>query len=75
MTRVTLAEPGRDQNVDRLADEICLFVPEELLRSTIDERDLSLRADRLLKSASLDERQIMEELLLRLQQRAHKVAA
>lgn len=34
-----------------------------------------LRADRLLKSASLDQRQIMEELLLRLQQRAQKVAA
>lgn len=34
-----------------------------------------LRADRLLKSASLDERQIMEELLLRLQQRAQRAAA
>lgn len=34
-----------------------------------------LRADRLLKSASLDEHQIMEELLLRLQQRALRSAA
>ena len=34
-----------------------------------------LRADRLLKSASLDELQIMEELLLRLQQRALRSAA
>jgi DNA polymerase-3 subunit delta len=34
-----------------------------------------LRADRLLKSASLDEAQIVEELLLRLQQRALRSAA
>ena len=34
-----------------------------------------LRADRLLKSASLDDRQVMDELLLRMQARRQEVAA
>jgi DNA polymerase III subunit delta len=34
-----------------------------------------LRADRLLKSSSLSERQILEELLLRIEQRSRKTAA
>ena len=40
-----------------------------------DAIDDLLRADRLLKSCSLDERQILEEMLLRLEQRATKRAA
>ena len=40
-----------------------------------DAIDDLLRADRLLKSSSLDERQILEELLLRLEQRASRRAA
>ena len=55
----------------RIARQARKWHPEALDRALGD----LLRADRLLKSASLDERQIMEELLLRLQQRAHKVAA
>jgi DNA polymerase-3 subunit delta len=44
--------------------------------SAIDEAiDDLLRADRLLKSSSLDERQILEELLLRLEQRSGRRAA
>jgi hypothetical protein len=35
-----------------------------------DAVDDLLRADRLLKSASLDDRQVLEELLLRLELRA-----
>jgi DNA polymerase-3 subunit delta len=43
---------------------------------TIDAAiDDLLRADRLLKSSSLDERQVMEELLLRLEQRGGREAA
>lgn len=55
----------------RLAKQARSWHPEALDRALGD----LLRADRLLKSASLDERQIMEELLLRLQQRAQKAAA
>ena len=55
----------------RLAKQARAWHPEALDRALGD----LLRADRLLKSASLDERQIMEELLLRLQQRAQKAAA
>jgi DNA polymerase III subunit delta len=40
-----------------------------------DAIDDLLRADRLLKSSSLNERQILEELLLRLEQRGAAVAA
>jgi DNA polymerase III subunit delta len=40
-----------------------------------DAVDDLLRADRLLKSSSLDERQILEELLLRLEQRSTAKAA
>ncbi|MEX1183546.1 MAG: DNA polymerase III subunit delta [Gemmatimonadota bacterium] len=40
-----------------------------------DAVDDLLRADRLLKSSSLDERQILEELLLRLEQRSTRQAA
>jgi DNA polymerase III subunit delta len=40
-----------------------------------DAVDDLLRADRLLKSSSLDERQILEELLLRLEQRSRAIAA
>jgi DNA polymerase III subunit delta len=40
-----------------------------------DAIDDLLRADRLLKSSSLDERRIMEELLLRLEQRSTERAA
>jgi DNA polymerase-3 subunit delta len=40
-----------------------------------DALDDLLRADRLLKSASLDERQVLEELLLRLEQRSQAQAA
>lgn len=39
-----------------------------------DALDDLLRADRLLKSSSLDERQILEELLLRLEQRSRAAA-
>ncbi|MGH7444499.1 MAG: DNA polymerase III subunit delta [Longimicrobiales bacterium] len=55
----------------RLAKQARHWHPDALDRALAD----LLRADRLLKSASLDQRQIMEELLLRLQQRAHKAAA
>lgn len=55
----------------RLVKQARGWHPEALDRALAD----LLRADRLLKSASLDERQIMEELLLRLQQRAQKAAA
>lgn len=55
----------------RLAKQARGWHPDALDRALAD----LLRADRLLKSASLDERQIMEELLLRLQQRAHRAAA
>src|SRR5690606_21833698 len=55
----------------RLTKQARSWNPEALDRALSD----LLRADRLLKSASLDERQIMEELLLRLQQRAQRAAA
>ncbi len=55
----------------RLARQARTWHPDALDRALGD----LLRADRLLKSASLDERQILEELLLRLQQRAQKAAA
>ncbi len=55
----------------RLAKQARAWSPDALDRALAD----LLRADRLLKSASLDERQIMEELLLRLQQRAQRAAA
>jgi len=44
-------------------------------QSVEDAVDDLLRADRLLKSASLSERQILEELLLRLEQRSARRAA
>ncbi len=47
----------------RLLQQARRWTPE-LLDAALDDL---LRADRLLKSASLDERQVMEELLLRLQ--------
>jgi DNA polymerase III delta subunit len=40
-----------------------------------DAIDDLLRADRLLKSTSLNDRQILEELLLRLEQRSARRAA
>jgi DNA polymerase III subunit delta len=43
--------------------------------SVEDAVDDLLRADRLLKSSSLDDRQILEELLLRLEQRSARRAA
>jgi DNA polymerase-3 subunit delta len=43
--------------------------------SAQDAIDDLLRADRLLKSCSLDERQILEEMLLRMEQRATRQAA
>jgi len=55
----------------RLVKQARGWHPDALDRALAD----LLRADRLLKSASLDDRQIMEELLLRLQQRAQKAAA
>jgi DNA polymerase-3 subunit delta len=55
----------------RLARQARRWTPERL-GSALDDL---LRADRLLKSASLDEEQILEELLLRLQARNTAPAA
>jgi DNA polymerase-3 subunit delta len=54
----------------RIAKQARRWTPE----SVEDAIDDLLRADRLLKSSSLTERQIMEELLLRLEQRTRRAA-